>query len=67
MYDVVKIMLGVIILLLGALMFFCPKLVMKENEREIEHAVRDTKKRGILLMVVGIILAVVMAVLCFMV
>lgn len=67
MYDVVKIMLGVIILLLGAFMFFCPKLVMKENEREIEHAVRDTKKRGILLMVVGIILAVVMAVLSFMV
>lgn len=67
MYDVVKIMLGVIILLLGALMFFCPKLVMKENEREIEHAVRDTKKRGILLMVVGLILAVVMAVLSFMV
>lgn len=65
MYDIAKIMLGVIVFVLGAFMCFCPKLMMKEKEREIEHAVRETKKRGILLMVVGIVLAVVMAVLSF--
>ena len=38
---------------------------MKKSEREIEYAVKDTKKRGIVLMIVGVVFAVVLLALPF--
>lgn len=65
LYEIAKIAVGVIIFISGALMFFAPKVCMKKNEREIEYAVKDTKKRGIVLMVIGALLAVVLLALPF--
>jgi uncharacterized protein YjeT (DUF2065 family) len=65
LYEIAKIAVGVVIFIIGALMFFAPKVCMKKSEREIEYAVKDTKKRGVVLMVIGALLAVVLLALPF--
>ncbi len=41
-------------------MFFFPKLCLKKQEREIEYAQKDMRKRGGILMIVSVVLAVVL-------
>ncbi len=65
LYEIAKLSIGAVIFIIGALMFFAPKLCMKKSEREIEYAVKDTKKRGIVLMIVGVVFAVVLLALPF--
>lgn len=65
LYEIAKLAVGVVIFIIGALMFFAPKVCMKKSEREIEYAVKDTRKRGIVLMVIGVLLAVVLLALPF--
>ncbi len=60
LYEIAKLSVGVVIFIIGALMFFAPKFCMKKSEREIEYAIKDTKKRGVALMIVGVVLAIVL-------
>ena len=60
LYEIAKIAVGVMIFLLGAFMFFFPKLCLKKQEREIEYAQKDMRKRGVILMIVSVVVAVVM-------
>ncbi len=60
LYEIAKIAVGVMIFLLGAFMFFFPKLCLKKQEREIEYAQKDMRKRGGILMIVSVVLAVVL-------
>ncbi|MBE5884830.1 MAG: hypothetical protein E7284_00295 [Lachnospiraceae bacterium] len=66
MYEIFEIAVVAMIAVLGLFMALFPKLATKKSEREIEYAVKDTRKRGIILTVVGIICAIVVAVLNFM-
>lgn len=59
LYEIAKIAVGVMIFLLGAFMFFFPKLCLKKQEREIKYAQKDMRKRGSILMIVSVALAVV--------
>ena len=65
LYEIAKLSVGVVIFIIGALMFFAPKLCMKKHERELEYAVKDTRKRGIVLMVLGVVFAAVLLALPF--
>lgn len=60
LYEIAKIAVGAMIFLLGAFMFFFPKLCLKKQEREIEYAQKDMRKRGGILMIVSVVLAVVL-------
>lgn len=60
LYEIAKIAVGVMIFLLGAFMFFFPKLCLKKQEREIEYAQKDMRKRGGILMIVSIVVSIVM-------
>lgn len=60
LYEIAKIVVGAMIFLLGAFMFFFPKLCLKKQEREIEYAQKDMRKRGGILMIVSVVLAVVL-------
>lgn len=62
LYDIAKYSLGVLSLIAGVLMFFLPKLFMKKKEREIEHAVKDVKKTGVILMIAGVALEIILIV-----
>lgn len=60
LYEIAKIAVGVMIFLLGAFMFFFPKLCLKKQEREIEYAQKDMRKRGGILMLVSVVFSIVM-------
>ncbi|MBQ7766662.1 MAG: hypothetical protein IJ397_07465 [Lachnospiraceae bacterium] len=60
LYEIAKIGVGAMIFLLGAFMFFFPKLCLKEKEREIEYAQKDMRKRGGILMIVSVVVSIVM-------
>ncbi|MBO5325178.1 MAG: hypothetical protein J6A80_03000 [Lachnospiraceae bacterium] len=60
LYEIAKIAVGVMIFLLGAFMFFFPKLCLKKQEREIEYAQKDMRKRGGILMIVIVVVSIVM-------
>ncbi|MBQ3037527.1 MAG: hypothetical protein IJD31_11460 [Lachnospiraceae bacterium] len=60
LYEIAKIAVGVMIFLLGAFMFFFPKLCLKKQEREIEYAQKDMRKRGGFLMIVSVVVSIVM-------
>lgn len=60
LYEIAKIAVGVMIFLLGAFMFFFPKLCLKKQEREIEYAQKDMRKRGGILMIVSVVVSIVM-------
>ncbi|MBO5342319.1 MAG: hypothetical protein J6A73_06535 [Lachnospiraceae bacterium] len=65
LYDIAKIMIGVVIFLVGVFMCALPKLCLKKSEREIEYAVKDVRKRGVLLIVVGVLVSIAMLVIPF--
>ena len=60
LYEIAKIAVGVMIFLLGAFMFFFPKLCLKKQERGIEYAQKDMRKRGGFLMIVSVVVSIVM-------
>lgn len=65
LYEIAKIAVGVMIFLLGVFMFFFPKLCLKKQEREIEYAQKDMRKRGGILMIVSVVFAIVILTLPF--
>lgn len=62
LYDIAQYALGAISFIFGLLMFLLPKFFMKKKEREIEYAVKDVKKTGVILMIVGVVLEIVLIV-----
>ena len=52
-------MLVLAFVLLGAFMLIFPKLCVKKSEREVEYAIKDMRKRGIILIICGVVMEVV--------
>ncbi len=53
-------MLVLAIILLGAFMLIFPKLCLKKSEREVEYAIKDMRKRGLILVIVGVVVEVIL-------
>jgi len=52
-------MLVLAFILLGAFMLIFPKLCLKKSEREVEYAIKDMRKRGIIIIVIGVVMEVI--------
>ncbi|HOA82089.1 MAG TPA: hypothetical protein PKK61_13665 [Defluviitaleaceae bacterium] len=53
MYSFLKFIFVAMILILGLIMFLCPKISTKKELRDSEEAVSKTKKSGLILSIVG--------------
>ena len=40
-------------------MLIFPKLCLKKSEREVEYAIKDMRKRGIIIIVIGVVMEVI--------
>lgn len=58
MYKIAKASLGVIMIILGVLMFFAPKICTKKELRDDPAAVDKIKKSGPLMIVAGVIVVI---------
>lgn len=58
MYDKIELFLIAVVAVTGLFMAICPKLATKKDMRENAAAVSKTRKGGILLAIVGIIVFV---------
>ncbi|MBR3644805.1 MAG: hypothetical protein IKN54_00145 [Lachnospiraceae bacterium] len=58
MYKIARASLGVIVIILGVLMFFAPKICTKKELRDDPAEVDKIKKSGSLIIVSGVIVVI---------
>jgi len=65
MYELIPIFLGIIIALLGAFMTLFPRISTRKDRRDDPRAVSKNRLSGIVMMILGILLAVFRIILFF--
>ena len=58
MYQIVEAALGVIMLILGVIMFFAPRICTKKELRDDPTAVDQIKKSGAIMSVIGVVVVI---------
>ena len=66
MYQVLKFIFVGAIVALGIFLTACPKYALKEGEEANEQTLSSARKRGIVVMVLGIVVAIVLIIPMFL-
>ncbi len=56
MYDLIPTILSIFAFIMGLMMIFCPKIMVKKEFREDSVQLAKTKKSGILIVICGVAL-----------
>ncbi len=59
LYDIIPVILGALIAIMGILMIACPKIMVKKEFRENTEQLAKTKKNGIFEIICGIALIII--------